>query len=129
MDTNQAPDHETILLVDDDSTTRTVLRTQLEQEGYNVLEASNGNVALAVSERHSGPIHMLLTDLMMPRMSGLELSQRLAAVRKGLRVLCISAYVDDSMVRAMLQYSRIDFMAKATTSLVVRKVRELLNAS
>ncbi|HEX3156983.1 MAG TPA: response regulator [Gemmatimonadaceae bacterium] len=90
---------ETILLVEDEDAVRAVLRRLLVRRGFTVLEAEHGAEALAVSEEHDGPIDLVITDLMMPEMGGRELVQRLAARRVGLRVLFMSGYTTDELMR------------------------------
>lgn len=85
---------ETILLVEDQPNVRNLARSLLAHLGYNVLEASNGDEALALAQQGSAHIHLLLTDLVMPGISGSELAARLAAIRPGLRTLYMSGYAD-----------------------------------
>jgi len=85
----------TILLVEDEKQVRALTREIFLTAGYRVLEAEQGPEALALSERHQGPIHLLVTDLVMPRMSGRELADRLIALHPGLSVLLMSGYPDD----------------------------------
>ena len=82
---------ETILLVEDALRVRAVVREILEMNGYNVLEARHGAEALEISERHRGPIHLMVTDVVMPQMSGRELAQRLQPLRPDMRVLTCPA--------------------------------------
>ena len=81
---------ETILLVEDEEAVRELARDILRASGYTVLEACNGNEGLLISERHQDPLKLLLTDVVMPRMSGRELAERLAPVRPDLSVLYMS---------------------------------------
>src|SRR5215510_12404108 len=90
---------ETILLVEDALRVRAVVREILEMNGYHVLEARHGAEAIEISERHRGPIHLMVTDVVMPQMSGRELAQRLLPVRPDMRVLYMSGYTDDAIVR------------------------------
>jgi CheY-like chemotaxis protein len=89
--------HETILLVEDTETLREVIRETLEEGGYTVLLASNGEDALALSREHSGPIDLLLTDVVMPKLGGGDLGRLLLALRPGLRVLYMSGYSDGAI--------------------------------
>jgi FixJ family two-component response regulator len=85
---------------------------------------------LLLSERHSGTIDLLLTDVVMPTMSGPELAKRLAVTRPDMRVLCMSGYTDDSIVRHGVLESGVAFIQKPITpALLMTKVREVLDVS
>jgi two-component system cell cycle sensor histidine kinase/response regulator CckA len=84
---------ETILLVEDEESLRTLTRTLLEQGGYTVLEASGGSQAAEIAETHKGPIHLLLTDMVMPEMNGRVIAKKLLALRPDLKVIYMSGYV------------------------------------
>jgi DNA-binding response OmpR family regulator len=86
---------ETILLVEDDSSLRRVVRTILEQAGYAVLDAGAGQDAIALAGRHLGKIDVLLTDVVLPVFSGPELASRLKELRPDMRVLFMSGYPDE----------------------------------
>jgi len=119
---------ETILLVEDAARVRAVVREILEMSGYAVLEAHHGAEALELSNRHGGPIHLLVTDVVMPQMSGRELAQRLATLRPDLKVLYMSGYTDDAIVRHGVLASGIAFLSKPfTPDALALKVRELLD--
>jgi signal transduction histidine kinase/CheY-like chemotaxis protein len=121
---------ETILLVEDAQRVRAVVREILEMSGYTVLEARHGVEALEVSNRHAGTIHLLLTDVVMPQMSGRELSQRLATLRPGLKVLYMSGYTDDAIVRHGVLAAGIAFLSKPfTPDALALKVREVLDGA
>jgi two-component system cell cycle sensor histidine kinase/response regulator CckA len=119
---------ETILLVEDDDQVRAVARGILGRNGYHVIEARNAGEALLQSERHGGTIHLLLSDVIMPQMSGPELAKRLASSRGGMKVLCMSGYTDDSIVRHGVLDARIAYLQKPLTpETLTRKVREVLD--
>jgi PAS domain S-box-containing protein len=128
-ETRLTPGHgETILLVEDAQRVRAVVREILEMSGYAVLEARHGAEALEVSNRHAGPIHLLVTDVVMPQMSGRELAQRLATLRPDLKVLYMSGYTDDAIVRHGVLASGIAFLSKPfTPDALALKVREVLD--
>jgi CheY-like chemotaxis protein len=86
-----------VLLVEDEGAVRQLARTVLELTGCGVLEAADGEEAVAVSGRDPGPVHLLVTDLRLPGMSGLELAGRLRTLRPGLPVVCMSGWPDDLM--------------------------------
>jgi two-component system cell cycle sensor histidine kinase/response regulator CckA len=90
---------ETILLVEDEEQVRAVVLGILRRQGYHVIQAQNAGEALLVCESHSGKIDLLLTDVVMPQMSGPSLAKRLVLARPDTRVLCMSGYTDDSIVR------------------------------
>jgi len=85
------PETETILLCDDERGIRRLLRTILTRHGYQVLEAQNGKHAMVVAEAHTGPIHLLLSDVLMPELDGPGLAEQLRAVRPDVRVIFMSA--------------------------------------
>ena len=123
------PGHgETILLVEDAQRVRAVVREILEMSGYVVLEARQGAEALEISNRHAGTIHLLVTDVVMPQMSGRELAQRLATLRPELKVLYMSGYTDDAIVRHGVLASGIAFLSKPfTPNALALKVREVID--
>ncbi len=120
---------ETILLVEDEEQVRTVVVGVLRRQGYHVIPAQNAGEALLLCERHPGKIDLLLTDVVMPQMSGPELAKRLATTRPEVRVLCMSGYTDDSIVRHGVLETGVAFIQKPITpALLTRKVREVLDA-
>jgi two-component system cell cycle sensor histidine kinase/response regulator CckA len=121
---------ETILLVEDEPDVRTLASEVLTEHGYTVLQGRHGNEALEVSARHPGPIHLLLTDVVMPQLGGRELAARLRAVRPDTRVLFTSGYIDDGILRHRVSPSeRTPLLAKPyTPDALLRRVRELLDA-
>jgi two-component system, cell cycle sensor histidine kinase and response regulator CckA len=120
---------ETILLVEDDDQVRAVARSILLKNGYHVIEARNAGEALLHSERHPGTIDLLLSDVVMPQVSGPELAKRLAKARPDMRVLCMSGYTDDSIVRHGVLEAHFAYLQKPITpEALTRKVREVLDS-
>jgi len=122
---------ETILVVDDEPPIRHFVRQVLESEGYQLLVACNGDEALEIAECHPAPIDLLLTDIVMPRMDGFMLRDRLAASRPGIRSLFLSGYADHSVaVRGGLQESHEAFLPKPfTPDLLLRSIRRRLSSA
>ena len=119
---------ETILLVDDEDGIRKLARSVLEKVGYTVLEAAEGSSALTLCERHSGPIHLMLTDVMMPHMNGIELRESLATLLPEMRVLFMSGYADRSQVKEDVLARARSFLPKPfTPEDLARSVRETLD--
>ncbi|MBZ5698152.1 MAG: PAS domain S-box protein [Acidobacteriia bacterium] len=118
---------ETILLVEDEEALRKMTHELLEQSGYTVLEASDGLEALEIAWQHKGPIHLLLTDVVMPRMSGPALAKPAAALHPELKVLYMSGYTGYSYVSQGLVSSESELLQKPfTRDTLLRKIREVL---
>src|SRR5207244_5568267 len=90
---------ETILLVEDDALVRALTHTLLREAGYHVLEAENAEAALAAAERYSAAIHLLLTDVVLPRVGGRQLADQLCTRHPETKVLYMSGYTDDATIR------------------------------
>ena len=121
---------ETILLVEDEAAVRQFARRALEASGYEVLVAPDGAEALALAERHTAPIHVLLTDVVMPGMAGPELARRLTERRPSLRVVFCSGYTDDAAVLDSVGEAATPFLQKPfTPEDLIQKVRDVLSAS
>ncbi|GIW72909.1 MAG: hypothetical protein KatS3mg102_2451 [Planctomycetota bacterium] len=120
---------ETLLLVEDDPGVRRLLERVLAEHGYRVLVASDGAQALAAAERHPETIHLLVTDVVLPGMSGPELAQALLARRPGLRTLYLSGYPGRAVVRHEVLPEGASFLSKPFRPAdVLRRVREVLQA-
>jgi PAS domain S-box-containing protein len=119
---------ETILLVEDEDVVRDLAREVLEGRGYSVVAARHAGEALVVAERHPGPIHLLLTDVVMPHMGGRELAERVSPLRPGIRVLYVSGYTDDEVLRHGVMEAEVAFLQKPFTSeTLLHRVRGLLD--
>jgi two-component system, cell cycle sensor histidine kinase and response regulator CckA len=119
---------ETVLLVEDETSLRDVLRDTLEDGGYTVLLAGDGAAALQVADEHPGRIHLMVTDMIMPGMTGRDAAQALAQVRPQLKVLYVSCYTQEAIGRHGGFGPGTGFLSKPFTSAAfLRKCRELLD--
>jgi two-component system, cell cycle sensor histidine kinase and response regulator CckA len=119
---------ETVLLVEDEESVRNLVRTILQEFGYTVLEASHGAEALRVAIRHEGPIHVMVTDIVMPLMSGRQLTDKLVTLRPEMKVIYMSGYTDHSIVHSEILRPGTMFLQKPFTLIALtRKLREVLD--
>ncbi|MBI5500556.1 MAG: response regulator [Deltaproteobacteria bacterium] len=119
---------ETILVVEDLRSLRQMMVGMLAAQGYRVIEAPDPETALETAAAHDGPIQLLVTDVVMPRLNGRELAERLAAARPGLRVLFVSGYPDDDLLRFGIEQGTADLLAKPfKVERLAERVREVLD--
>jgi len=118
----------TVLLVDDEPDVRKLVGRILLRQGYTVFEASDGEEAIRFSQQHDGPINLLLTDVVMPGISGRDLAEQLAPLRPEMRVLFMSGRMDDSMVQNVANFTTAFIPKPFTPDALVGKVRDVLGA-
>jgi PAS domain S-box-containing protein len=119
---------ETVLLVEDEDAVRTIARIALESQGYAVIAADSGSAAVRLAEEHRGRIDLLVSDVIMPELSGRELAEQLRATQPGLRILFMSGYTDDAVVRHGVIDGRDAFIQKPFSPLgLAKKVRAVLD--
>jgi CheY-like chemotaxis protein len=122
--------NETVLVVEDENEVRRLTRTILESYGYRVLEAANGEEAVNVSENHSGEIHILVTDVILPGMDGKVVSDRLRALRPKLKVVYMSGYPDDIISPRGIVERDVAYLLKPfRPDVLAAKVREVLEGT
>jgi two-component system, cell cycle sensor histidine kinase and response regulator CckA len=118
---------ETVLLVEDEKGVRELAREYLEMTGYTVVLAEDGRTALELAAMHSGTIHLLMTDVVMPGISGRELADRVAKIRPGIKVLYMSGYTDHAVVHhGILENDAVLLQKPFTLSTLAAKLREIL---
>ncbi len=121
--------HETILVCEDDAAVRQVSERILQRGGYTVLAAENGESALRLAAEHAGPIHLLVTDVIMPGMNGRELSAALCGVRPALKTLFVSGYTADVIAHHGVLEEGLEFLEKPFTQHgLLRRVRDVLDS-
>ena len=119
---------EAILVVEDNEMVRDLVQTIFQRHGYSVLTAQDGEEAIKVSKEHDGPIHLMVTDVVMPNMSGKELAERLNALRPDMKVLYMSGYTDNAIVHHGVLAQEMVFIQKPfTPESLARKVREVID--
>jgi len=118
---------ETILVVEDEETVRPLTCEALELLGYHVLSAHESELAVTISDGHAGPIHLLLTDVVLPKMDGRSLYEKLAATRPDMKVVYMSGYTDNFIVHHGVLDQGVHFLAKPfTLDALAKKVRDVL---
>ncbi len=121
---------ETILVVEDAEPLRKLARQLLQSSGYTVLEAASGAEAIEVARDYQGPIHLLLTDVVMPGMGGRKLAERLAAARPEMKVLYVTGYPDNAIVHHGVLDAGVSLLSKPfTRNALMQRVRETLSSS
>jgi signal transduction histidine kinase/ActR/RegA family two-component response regulator len=121
---------ETVLLVEDEDVVREMATEILRDSGYHVLEAKHGPEAIMLERQYSGEIHLMLTDVVMPQMSGRELAEQLTPLRRDMKVLYMSGYTDDAIVHHGVLEEGTAFIGKPfTPNALARKVREVLDVA
>ena len=120
---------ETILVAEDQPGVRALVRAALGRYGYHVLLASDGKQALQLAREHGHPIHLLLTDVVMPAMGGRELVEQLRLTHPETRILYTSGYTDDAVIRHGLLDPRVAFLEKPfVPRALAQKIRQVLDA-
>ena len=121
---------ETILLVDDEALLRQLVRIILQTRGYTILEASGGMDAIRICQQHEGPIHLLVTDVIMPGMNGQSLTEQVTTLRPHTRVLYMSGCADSTLLTLSERKTEIAFIQKPfTPDALTRKVRDILDTA
>jgi CheY-like chemotaxis protein len=124
-----APGHETVLLVEDETAVRKLVSEVLRSAGYHVLSADDGGTALYLAQGYGEPIHLLLTDVIMPKVGGSAVASQLARTRPGLRILYMSGFTEDAVVRNGILNDSVAFLQKPfSPSQLLSLVRKLLDA-
>jgi CheY-like chemotaxis protein len=120
--------NETVLVVEDEEEVRKLAVRILQKQGYKILEASQGNEALFICEQHEEPIHLLVTDVVMPGMSGRELSEHLISLHLETKILYMSGHTNSAIVHHGVLESGVNLLQKPfTPEALARKVREVLD--
>ena len=115
-------------MVEDEAQVRDLARRVLERSGYTVLAASDAEAAMAIADRHAGHIHLLITDMYLPRVSGRELAARLGIHRPAIKVLYVSGTSDESIARQRVLAPGAEFLEKPfSLDSLLRKVRHVLS--
>ncbi len=128
VDLSNLRGEETILVVEDEDLLRELARRVLESYGYRVLDAPNAEVAIELCKQRQEPIHLLLTDVVLPKMNGRQLAEYLLSERPGIQILFMSGYTDDVVLTREIIDKRFEFLQKPfTTEMLVQKIRKILD--
>jgi two-component system cell cycle sensor histidine kinase/response regulator CckA len=128
--TSQLTGSETILIAEDDDSLRNFAQKVLKRQGYKVLEAENGEDALRIANEYQGPIELMLTDVVMPKMNGKETAERIQPLYPQMKVIYMSGYTDNSIAHYGILAPEVNFLEKPfTPEVLTRKVREVLDKS
>ena len=126
-DTDSNLGTETVLVVEDEEGVRSLVRLGLDSVGYNVLDSTDPENALVTCASHEGPIHLLLTDVVMPQMSGPIVAEKVKGLRPDIKVLYMSGYTDDAIVHHGVLSQEMPFIQKPFSPMALRKkIREVL---
>ncbi len=120
---------ETILLVEDEDIVRKLIARILKDAGYNVLEAANGEQALSLIQNQNAPIHLLLTDMVMPKMNGRELAKKFHLLHPEAKIICMSGYIENEAVRAEITQGCAFLQKPVSHTTILQKIREVLGAA
>ena len=121
---------ETVLLAEDEESLRKMIREVLEAQGHTVLDAGDGREALSVSERYDGPIHAMITDVVMPQIGGSELAERLSSRRPNFKILYVSGYADNAILHHGILAPGVHFIQKPfAPEGLTSKLRKLLGST
>jgi PAS domain S-box-containing protein len=119
---------ETVLLVEDEEMVRNLARDFLQQAGHTVLEARHGSEAIRICEQYGASIHLIVTDVVMPQMGGIEMIRRIKTLRPQIKFLYVSGYTDDALIRQGVRTDEVSYLAKPFTGKeLISKVGEILS--
>jgi CheY-like chemotaxis protein len=121
---------ETILLVEDEDAVRALARRVLQDCGYTIVEARDGATAVSLGEQHRGRLHLVVTDVILPGMGGREAAERLLKLQPNVKVLFLSGYTDDAVVRHGILEAEVALLQKPFSPMALaQKVREVLDVA
>ena len=118
---------ETVLLVEDDDMVRALVRETLLREGYRILDTNDPTEARRLADHHKGPIQLLITDVVMPKVNGRDLAEQLVRRRRDMKVLYMSGYTDNAVLNSGILHKDVAFLQKPFTPVTLtEKVREVI---